>query len=299
MSMHSFFKLHLPPTNTITQGEFAQPSYLHYLRAGDAKAETIVLLHSLPQTVHAWRYLMPVLAEKYQVIAIDLYGLGDSSHQRMAQCTTTMIEALFQLLNHLHVEQPVLVGQGLGGVLCYFYAQQYPDKTRGLVLLESLIPRIKWQDNPELIKEVMHVLGFFAQAEIPELLLTGKETDFLTWLFRHYSHNIGVFNLEEIAFYASYYKHPLVLQAALSYCREFVYQAFTTTALQENPMIMPILALGGESGLGMRVIEGMEGLAEHVQGGTITNCGHWMAEEQPQAVAEAILSFVNLVFASR
>ena len=50
---------------------------LHYVVAG--KGEPVVLLHGWPQTWYEWRHLMPLLADKFSLVAPDMRGLGDSS----------------------------------------------------------------------------------------------------------------------------------------------------------------------------------------------------------------------------
>ena len=50
---------------------------LHYVTAGEGPP--VVLIHGYPQTWWEWRHQIPVLAEKYTVIAPDMRGLGDSS----------------------------------------------------------------------------------------------------------------------------------------------------------------------------------------------------------------------------
>jgi len=48
----------------------------HYLDAGEGP--TVVLLHGFPETSFAWRFQIPVLAEKFRVIAPDLRGYGET-----------------------------------------------------------------------------------------------------------------------------------------------------------------------------------------------------------------------------
>jgi hypothetical protein len=49
---------------------------LHYLTAGSGP--TVILLHGYTQTSRMWRPVIPMLAEKFTVIAPDLPGIGDS-----------------------------------------------------------------------------------------------------------------------------------------------------------------------------------------------------------------------------
>src|SRR6476660_6025776 len=50
---------------------------LHYLTAGHGP--TVILLHGYAETSRMWKPLIPLLAEKFTVIAPDLPGIGDSS----------------------------------------------------------------------------------------------------------------------------------------------------------------------------------------------------------------------------
>ena len=47
---------------------------LHYVTAGTG--EPVVLLHGIPKTLYYWRLLIPLLSERYTVIAIDMRGFG-------------------------------------------------------------------------------------------------------------------------------------------------------------------------------------------------------------------------------
>jgi alpha-beta hydrolase superfamily lysophospholipase len=53
---------------------------LHYLTAG--KGPAVILLHGYTQTSRMWKPIIPLLAEKFTVIAPDLPGIGDGySHE--------------------------------------------------------------------------------------------------------------------------------------------------------------------------------------------------------------------------
>lgn len=71
----------------MVQSRFAKLSQvkIHYLEEG--AGDVVVLLHGWPHTSHGWRHVMPILSEKYRVIAPDLRGLGDSSCLRPATTT--------------------------------------------------------------------------------------------------------------------------------------------------------------------------------------------------------------------
>ncbi|MFX8000700.1 alpha/beta hydrolase, partial [Acinetobacter baumannii] len=56
---------------------------------------------------------------------------------------------------------------------------------------------------------------------------------------------------------------------------------------------MPVLALGGDKsfGRGMECIQSLQRVASNVRGGVVKDCGHWIAEEQPEVLCEELLRF--------
>ena len=64
-------------------------------------------------------------------------------------------------------------------------------------------------------------------------------------------------------------------------------------ALKHGKLSLPVLALGGDKsfGRGFEVIESLRRVASDVRGGLVPDCGHWLAEEQPDFVAAQLLAF--------
>ena len=71
-----FFTIELPGFPGANQKP--EPCRVHYLTMGSG--EPLLLVHSVGQSIYTWRKLMPILAENYCVVAIDLPGFGYSDH---------------------------------------------------------------------------------------------------------------------------------------------------------------------------------------------------------------------------
>jgi pimeloyl-ACP methyl ester carboxylesterase len=56
---------------------------------------------------------------------------------------------------------------------------------------------------------------------------------------------------------------------------------------------MPVLALGGEGGTGTVLFQQMLQVADHVEGGLIKNCGHWVVIEQPEVIINRLSTFLQ------
>ena len=56
---------------------------------------------------------------------------------------------------------------------------------------------------------------------------------------------------------------------------------------------MPVLALGGEKAVGIKMLQTMQLVAQNVSGGAIAGCGHYISEECPDYLIEQLLAFFN------
>jgi pimeloyl-ACP methyl ester carboxylesterase len=69
--------------------------------------------------------------------------------------------------------------------------------------------------------------------------------------------------------------------------------AFTTmdqtSPLTRNKVQVPVIALGGEKGLGAKVKQMVEKVAKNVAGGVISSSGHFLPEEAPQEIVRSLL----------
>ncbi|MFD3746668.1 4,5:9,10-diseco-3-hydroxy-5,9,17-trioxoandrosta-1(10),2-diene-4-oate hydrolase [Nocardia sp. NPDC058633] len=126
-----------------TTSRFAQVTpdlKLHYHEAGVGNATTIVLLHGGGPGASAWSNFarnIPVLAERYHVIAPDQPGYGKSDKPiDHPQYFVHSSNALLALLDHLEITDRVhLLGNSLGGGASVRFALDHPTRAGKLVLM--------------------------------------------------------------------------------------------------------------------------------------------------------------------
>jgi 3-oxoadipate enol-lactonase len=109
---------------------------IYYEVAGEAD-EVVVLGHGLGGNHAVWFQQVPVLAERYRVVAWDQRGFGMSSDQAGASGPPAAVDDLHALLDHLGVERAHLVGQSMGGWAVVGFALRSPDRVRSLVLADT------------------------------------------------------------------------------------------------------------------------------------------------------------------
>ena len=108
---------------------------LHYVDAGSGSV--VVLLHGLADDVGVWESVMPALAERHRVIALDQIGFGRSDKPLLGYRADTFVDFLEGFLNELKIDRASLVGNSLGGWIAANFALAHPERIDRLVLCDA------------------------------------------------------------------------------------------------------------------------------------------------------------------
>ncbi|CAG9274995.1 alpha/beta fold hydrolase [Paraburkholderia unamae] len=268
---------------------------LHYVTGGKTDGETVVLLAGYPQSGYAWRKVMALIGERYRVIAPDLPGQGDSDRPQGGYDTLSLATALHTLLGKLDARRYHLAAHDVGAWVAYPYAALFGDEVQRLALLDAGIPGITLPDAlpvaPERAWRTWH-FAFHAIADLPELLIAGKERAYLDWFLRRKTANPQSFSEADIDEYLRVFTKEGGLRAGLAYYRAADLSARQNRELSARGKLrMPVLALSADQGSIPDMAAPLRAYANDVRGVTIAHCGHFLPEEQPGAVAEALQSF--------
>jgi pimeloyl-ACP methyl ester carboxylesterase len=273
---------------------------LHYVEGGHGAP--VLLLPGWPQSWYAWRHVMVRLAEAgRRVIAVDPRGMGYSERPATGYDLTTVAADIHAFAAGFGVldQGPIdVAGHDVGAWIGYAYAADWPGDVRRLAVMDALVPGLS-SPRSDLSPEEANLrawhFAFNRLDDLPETLITGRERAFLTWLFRAKAVKPWAIGPDDIAEYARQLAAPGAIRAATRYYQE----AFSADGVAANrarslrPLAMPVLALGAERGVGPGLVEAMRSLALHVEGGVITDCGHYMPEESPEEVSAALIRFFD------
>ncbi|MEV6133388.1 alpha/beta fold hydrolase [Streptomyces violaceusniger] len=266
----------------------------HIVEAGEGP--TIVLVAGFPQSCYAWRHLMPLLADRFHVIAVDLPGQGDSDKPVDGYDTLTTGKRLRSLLKVLGEDRYVLVGHDIGAWVGYAYAHQFVADLRGVVLLDGNIPGVTLRPTITLGPDNWRNWHFLFNPipDLPEALLQGRERILIEWFFSGKTANWrSTFSKADIDEYERVYQTPGGLRGMLGYYRAVLKDIEQNTPLMRQKIGIPVLALGGEVGSAPDLYESMRPLGHDVRGGVIAGSGHYIPEEEPEALAREISDFVS------
>ncbi len=115
-----------------------QNTFIRYNDTGDySRDKTIVLLHGYLETLEVWNDISNELSKNYRIIAPDLPGHGETKNTEEIQTMESMADAVFYLLEQLHIKQCYLIGHSMGGYVTLAFAQKYADRLNGFSLFHS------------------------------------------------------------------------------------------------------------------------------------------------------------------
>lgn len=121
-------------TIRLDAGEF------HYVIYGDRAGMPLVLLHGMPSDCTTWSQVAPDLAAiGYRVITPDQRGHG-SSARTSTYSLGEMREDLREFADALGLRRFVLGGHSMGGTVATLFAERYPDRLAGLILVDTPPP---------------------------------------------------------------------------------------------------------------------------------------------------------------
>ena len=260
---------------------------LHYLTAGHGPA--VILLHGFAETSRMWRPLIPLLAEKFTVIAPDLPGIGDSSIPEK----TDMVEAARQihdLARSLQIEKARVVGHDIGLMVAYAYATQFPAETEKLAVMDAFLPGVPgW----EAIYNAPNIWHFRFNGEYPEKLVKGRERTYFDyfWNVLAADKTRSIPEAEREAYTAAYAR-PGRMHAAWGYFVSWPQLAKDFARLSQTKLTMPVLSIGGDKSLGNELAAQMKLVADDVSVVVLKDTGHWILEERPKETTAALIKFL-------
>jgi pimeloyl-ACP methyl ester carboxylesterase len=113
---------------------------VHVEQAGSG--EPVVLLHGFGASTYSWRKVVPALAERYRVVAIDLNGFGYTQRPRSRESYTREGQAklVMATMDALGIARAHLVGHSYGGGITLYLASRHPERFRSMVLVDSSAP---------------------------------------------------------------------------------------------------------------------------------------------------------------
>jgi len=109
---------------------------------GEPGRPALCFLHGGSAHAHWWDAVAPTFADRYEVIALDQRGHGESewgqsSADGTAYATENFVADLVQVMDALEWTDMTLCGHSMGGHNAMAFAARHPDRVRQLVVVDS------------------------------------------------------------------------------------------------------------------------------------------------------------------
>lgn len=268
---------------------------LHYVAAGTS-GSPILLVHGFPETWWTFRKLIPLLAACHRVFAVDLRGFGESGNAPGDYDSKTSAEDLHLLIGQLDVGPVHLTGQDISGATVFRLATVYPEDVLSLTAIEMGLAGF----GLEMLADITHGgawhIGILAASGIPEMLLAGREREFLgRYAFPAMCATPGAITDADIDEFVRTYSRPDGWRGAVGLYKSMLQEGLDIIALADAPgLTAPVLAVG--AGGGQFTFDTMSRAAKtKVSSISLDGVGHYAAMEAPDKLAQAILEFVGSV----
>ncbi|MBO2448198.1 alpha/beta hydrolase [Actinomadura barringtoniae] len=269
---------------------------MHYVTGG--RGTPVVLIHGWPQSWYGWWPIMPAIAKKHTVYAVDLPGLGDSAGSPTGYDKATLARYVHKLIaERLGVRDPRVVGHDFGAAVAFQYAAQFPHDTARLGYFDLPLP------GPALdasrYRSLSWHIAFHSQRRVPEAVVGDDVREYLALFYPQVSFGgtafggtseRSPFTDAEINEYARTYRRPEVLSGGFGLYRALDKDVRDTVAAPR--LRVPTLLLTAQGQLnGVRATVTPR-LTNIVRAADVPHAGHWLVEENPQFVITELLRFL-------
>jgi pimeloyl-ACP methyl ester carboxylesterase len=280
----------MPFASTFHVQDVAANGTTIHVRVG-GHGPAIVLIHGFGDSGDMWAPLAARLVNDHTVVVPDLRGMGLSAHPEIGYEKANEAKDIAAVLQGLKIDGPVaLVTHDIGNMVGYAFAAQNRDKVSRWVVMDAPLPGLgHWTDT--LLDHRTWHFDFYGPDE--ERLIAGRERLYLDRFYNELSADPKHIDAATRAHYAALYSRPHAIHNAFAQFAAFRQDAVDNQKfLADGKLTMPVLAIGGEKSFGIGFANEIGFAADHVEALSIANSGHWLMEEQPEAVMDAILAFL-------
>lgn len=264
----------------------------------------LVLLHGYPQTHAAWHRLAPELARHFRVIAADLPGYGASSvpaasPDHAAGSKRAMARDIVAVMAKLGHDRFSILGHDRGARVAYRLALDAPQHVERLGILEVVPTAQMWDSfDADMAMKAYH-WTFLAQPHpLPERMIASDPIAYLEWTLASWTQaaSLEAFDPSALEDYRRAFTDPERVRAS---CEDYRAGATIDRALDRKDreagrkIKAPLYFVWSRHGFPAKTGKPLalwEKWAEHVAGEAVEG-GHFLPEENPEAVLRAFVPF--------
>ena len=273
---------------------------LHTLRGG--QGAPLLLLHGHPQSHVMWHLVASELAKHFTVVMTDLRGYGDSVRapadaEHLNYAKRAMALDVIAVMKHYGFDRFQVMAHDRGARVAHRLAVDHPEAVQRLLVLD-IAPTLAMYDHTTdaFARAYWHWFFLLQPAPLPESLIELDPVRYMRSLMGKRHAGLDAFTPAALA---EYERCALIPGTATSMCED--YRAAATVDLVHDradvaagrKLTQPLRVLWGEHGVVDKCFDVLDLWRERATNvsGTSLPCGHYIAEEAPQALLAEALAF--------
>lgn len=261
-------------TQTLEAGEWL----IRYHQSG--RGPHLLMLHGIGANLFCWRWLVPLLNQKFTVTAIDLPGFGRSSKPIGAGYgLDEQTERLGQILGALNIKQTYIVGNSMGANIALWFALKNPSMVQGLALIapatsSKLMPlpleKLAWLSGPASLMLSRHAMKWAHRRTVSKGDRVDKD------------------RVEET--FLTYGRSPSAVRSFML-AAAAIRDSRLTSSLKDFKTKVLILWGSNDRLVNRKVIDDLEAALPEADSHVHVGGGHHLQEDEPEWVSEKLSEF--------
>ena len=257
----------------------------HYLEKGSG--EPVILIHGFFFDTNMWNKSIDVLAEKYKVYAIDLWGFGYSTRKPLDYGYPLYVQQLQKFMDALDIQRASMVGQSMGGGTIIKFAISNRPRVEKIVLVSAAGMPNK-----------LPIMGRISN--LPKLgeFMYGMNSDFVRkfTLGSTFFHNKEVITDEFYEQLTRFHKIERSSEVMLYITRKQFFYTLTEEINTLGAMDIPILIVWGreEKSIRLSIGEELASILKGSQMAVLNQAGHCSNIDQFEQFNQLVLDFLAL-----
>lgn len=276
---------------------------LNFVTGGEGPA--LLLLHGYPQSHVMWHKVAPTLAQTFTVVAPDMRGYGDSDKppapdDHEVYCKRTTANDIVELMSGLGHERWHVVGHDRGARVAHRMALDHGACVASFVSLDVVSSQAAFEAMDASMAFAWFHWNLMRQPyPLPETLIGNSVKAYFDFLMERWCVVEGAITPEAYAEYERCFCNTAGVHATCAEYRAVDLDLEHDEEDRGRKLDCPMLVLWGvdtskrpgwQTGRSLDMVQTWRDRARDVRGFGL-DCGHFLAEEKPEEVLEAMLGF--------
>ncbi len=275
----------IAPPHSTSQQRITDKGRIHFLESGDSSAPQVVLVHGFPDTALDWQPIADALDDRFHVYALDLAGFGASGRPEfLSYAVPNLAEYLLTFFDEVGIDKAHVVGLDLSQAVVLKFAAEHSKRVLSLTIGAAPV-------DPEVpLPALLGTLATSLQGEIE----ASRLDKILGKYVQEGAATPASVPMARVEILGKSYNAKGATKALLEWIRSVPPETWRLKERAEKLAEVPLLILWGEKDpyLSSQDTQELKKLWKRAVVTLLPGAGHFLALEQPQGVAAAILAFL-------